>query len=450
MVTYRHFTLEERTTIEEGLNQRESIISIAEHLGKSHSAVSREIIRNAVPVDTFGCHGERNRCCKKTDCTKQGLCPGMAYLCRKKLCNNCHKQNCNFACLDYEEEHCSLLSMASHVCNGCAKKPRCGLLKRGYSARAAQKKADLKLFESRRGMNFTEDEIREIDTVLSPLIKENGLSIHHIFVSHPELMTISERTAYKLVHAGKISARPIDTPRIVRFKRRETRPQVKVEKSCRIGRSIDDFNAFMAEHDLPVVEGDTVEGIRGGRCVLTLLFKQSDFQVGFLREHNDSASVTDIFWRLYCRLGPDMYQKLFPVLKLDNGTEFSAPSEIEKLGTRVFYCDPSAPYQKGSCERTHSDFRRIAPKGTSFNDLEQSFFDEAFSMVDSLVRPKFNDRTAYEMFSLQYGGLIDIQDIFSIRKVPADDVVLSAHLLRDYRDSHNTVIEGGNLHDEAE
>ena len=44
---------------------------------------------------------------------------------------------------------------------------------------------------------------------------------------------------------------------------------------------------------------------------------------------------------------------------LDNGSEFSNPSEIEKYGIHVFYCDPSAPYQKGCCEVTHKYVRRV-------------------------------------------------------------------------------------------
>ena len=39
--------------------------------------------------------------------------------------------------------------------------------------------------------------------------------------------------------------------------------------------------------------------------------------------------------------------------------------------TNVFYCDPSAPYQKGACEVNHELIRRILPKGSSFDDLTQ-------------------------------------------------------------------------------
>ena len=64
-------------------------------------------------------------------------------------------------------------------------------------------------------------------------------------------------------------------------------------------------------------------------------------------------------------LGAKTFNKLFPVILTDNGSEFSNPKEIEyrdavpSLRTKVFYCDPSSPYQKGACEVNHELIRRI-------------------------------------------------------------------------------------------
>ena len=79
-------------------------------------------------------------------------------------------------------------------------------------------------------------------------------------------------------------------------------------------------------------------------------------------------------------LGAKTFNKLFPVILTDNGSEFSNPKEIEyrdavpSLRTKVFYCDPSSPYQKGACEVNHELIRRILPKGSSFDDLTQDAF----------------------------------------------------------------------------
>ena len=74
--------------------------------------------------------------------------------------------------------------------------------------------------------------------------------------------------------------------------------------------------------------------------------------------------------------GHDTFTSLFPVILTDNGSEFSNPKAIEfnenmVRRTRIFYCEPSAPGQKGLCEKNHVEMRKILPKGASFNHLTQ-------------------------------------------------------------------------------
>jgi IS30 family transposase len=62
----------------------------------------------------------------------------------------------------------------------------------------------------------------------------------------------------------------------------------------------------------------------------------------------------------------------------DNGSEFSNPKGIEYgpdgkgfQRTRIYYCNPSAPYQKAEIEVGHEFIRRVLPKGKSFDELMQ-------------------------------------------------------------------------------
>ena len=88
----------------------------------------------------------------------------------------------------------------------------------------------------------------------------------------------------------------------------------------------------------------------------TLCRKQS--HAGFLRDANTSASVIEIINLLDEALGAKTFSRLFPVILTDNGREFSNPKEIEKrapfhaIGQKIFYCDPSAPYQKEPVKST--------------------------------------------------------------------------------------------------
>ncbi len=430
---YIRFTLSDRIAIQNALDNKFSFKTIASQLNRHPSSIQREVRRNSIELNTFSYNNGRNRCIHRSDCNKHDLCPGMSVRCKKKKCATCRKLLCNSSCPDYVEIHCQLLDKPPYVCNGCDKKPSCNLRKRIYNAQKANEHADTLKSESRSGISMSEEEIREFNERITPLIKK-GQSIHHIMVNNPDWFTISEKTAYMLVHSGLIDARPIDLPRAVRYKPRKKSKEVKVDKKCRVGRSFDDYLLYINEHpDEAVLQGDTVEGIKGGKCILTLTWASWDFQIGFLRDHNDSASVTAIVNNLYETLGYELFSKVMPsVWLLDNGSEFSNPAEIEKYGIRVFYCDPSAPYQKGACENTHEHIRRILPKGTSFNNLTQDFLYLAFSHINSMVRKKLNNRSSYDLFSSVYGNGVDISAYFRVSRIEPNDVILTPELCRQY------------------
>ena len=117
----------------------------------------------------------------------------------------------------------------------------------------------------------------------------------------------------------------------------------------------------------------------------------------------------------------------------DCGSEFSNPVPIEqdengKLRSLVFYCNPSAPYQKGGIEVAHELVRRVLPKGKSFDDLQQEDIDLMLSHINSYKRGKLNSRSAYQLFNFIYGD--DILPKLNIREIEANDIVLSPKLLK--------------------
>lgn len=74
---------------------------------------------------------------------------------------------------------------------------------------------------------------------------------------------------------------------------------------------------------------DSVVGAKGGKVLITLYFVDTSFMMAFLRDANTSRSAIDIFDYLYRVLGRADYEKLFPVLLTDDGSEFSNPKDIE-------------------------------------------------------------------------------------------------------------------------
>lgn len=136
-------------------------------------------------------------------------------------------------------------------------------------------------------------------------------------------------------------------------------------------------------------------------------------------------SFTDIIKKCTC--------SLFPILLTDRGSEFTDPVSIEcttwgEIRSRIFYCDPQRSDQKGGCEVTHEFIRRILPKGTSFDHLQQSDILLMMSHINSYTRKKLNNQSAHRLFSFLYGE--SILPSLGIREIPANDINLTPRLLK--------------------
>ncbi len=246
----------------------------------------------------------------------------------------------------------------------------------------------------------------------------------------------SEKNIYNYIDASLFDVRNIDLPRKVKFRERYNKPEFKVDKGCRIGRNHEAFISFLDKNpETFVVQMDSVIGIKGGKCLLTIHFVETSFMLAFLRDANTSKSVTDIFEMLYDTLGKHLFKKLFPVILTDNGSEFSNPKAIEYsdakftgLRTNVFYYDAGSPYQKGTIEVNHGLIRRILQKGTSFNNLTREDIGLMINHINSYKRKKLNNRSPYETFSFYHGE--DVLHKLGCSTVAASDIMLKPNLLK--------------------
>ena len=429
----KHMNLDTRFEIDHGLNKGMSFKAIASQIGKDCTTVSKEVRGHMIFQKTGAAYRPFNDCRNRIRCSHQGDLCAECRMKNNRRCSLC-KTDCSGLCPDYSKENCAHLLKPPYVCNGCQERSKCTLEKHLYDAVHAQKEYAEVRSESRTGFNLTEEEIRELDGVISPLLKA-GQSLHHIMVNNPDRISCCEKSAYAYLDSGLFSARNIDAPRIVRLRPRKRKSvPVKVDKACRIGRDIQAYRKYMEEHPgLGVVELDSVEGVKGGAVLLTVHFVRQKFQLSFRREHNDSASVTGIFRDIYRLLGKETYMKMFPVLLADNGTEFSDPKALEfnedgEQISHVFYCDPSAPNQKGSCEVNHEFIRRVIPKGKDLTPYSQEQILLMMSHINSYSRPELGDKAPYEMLEFYFGA--GIANRFGIKKILPNDIVLTPDLLK--------------------
>lgn len=429
MASHKHLSLEERFFIAKQLDSNASFKSIALELDRDCTTISKEVRSHKIFKKTGALGRAFNNCSLRYRCDRRRLCIPCDS---RRYCWSC--KICTSVCPDFVEEKCLLLSRPPYVCNGCPDLKKCTLEKCFYQAAYADEEYRTMLKEAREGISLSEAEVKHLDSILSPLIKK-GQSLNHILANNRDSIMVSRSTIYRLIDYNVFTVRNIDLPRKVRYSKRKVRIHAKVDKKCRIGRTYEDFLLFMQAHPyLPVTQIDSVEGKKGGKVLLTIHFVKAEFMLAFLRDANDSRSVIDIFEKLYLELRPDRFQKLMPVLLADNGTEFSNPSAIEldrqeNLRTRMFYCDPSAPYQKGSAERNHELIRCFFPKGTSLDPYTQDHISLMMDHINSYCRESLGNKTPYEMMAFLYGE--DILNLLGSHKIPPNEVTMTPSIFAD-------------------
>ena len=264
--------------------------------------------------------------------------------------------------------------------------------------------------ESRRGISLTEEELARINDTISPLIKQ-GQSIPAICGQYLDELPVTDRTIYSYIDAGILDARNIDLRRkLHRPERKRSGPVLRVDKKCHMGRTYEDYQAYMAQNpDSMVSQMDSVVIHKGGQTILTILFTSCDLQLMFLRDRNTAASVTKIFKKLREQLGGTRFQSLFQVILTDRGSEFTDPTRIEadtetgEIQCLVFYCEPLNSNQKSNCERNHEFIRYVISKGQAKGRYIEEEIREMMNHINSYPRKKWNGQAPIDLFKKIYG-----------------------------------------------
>ena len=313
----------DRLAIETGLRSGKTVYCIAKELSRPVTTITREIRARAVESDKGAAYRVTNRCAFRMECQRRDICAHCLYD-GKRLCKFCRQ--CNSHCPAFVEQRCGRLERPPFVCNGCAEERKCVLRKRYYLHAKAQESYETVLSESRTGANITEGELLLCDRTLRDLT-DRGQSIHAAMVNNPDRFTFSLKTAYRYVNGGLLSTKRHNLPRACMVKpRRGKGVEHRVDRTCRVGRTWDDYLKFVEGNPgVRVVEMDTVEGARGGKALLTLIFNPFNFMLAFLVDAKTSECVLGVFSAILSALkgrygedgGREVFSRLFPVILTD-------------------------------------------------------------------------------------------------------------------------------------
>ncbi len=191
MTNYCHLSYEKRKNIEDGLNFRKSVNQIATELNRSHSTILRVIDRNKIYSEL----------------------------------SNFNNYNTNFN----KDLSCEKLSKTPYVCNGCKSRSGCRKKRWTYYARKDNDSYKELISSCRQGINLTEEEIYNINNVITPLVKK-GQTTNHLYINHSEVLNFSKASFYNYINAGVFEFGPLDFPRIVKHKKRKNKKEALDKK----------------------------------------------------------------------------------------------------------------------------------------------------------------------------------------------------------------------------
>jgi len=393
----KHMTLDDRIEIQECLGHGMTFKAIAARIGKDQTTVSKEIKKHIVFTPS-----------------------------------SVTRKDINGIPIE-EGTGCPSLMKAPFVCNGCKKfRSPCAYTKQIYNAKRANEEYKTTLSESREGIPLNREEFYEIDRIIADGIKE-GQHLYHIINTNN--LDVSKSSVYRHLHKGYLSVSQMDFPRVVKFRQRRPKREAYVPKGLKIGRSYEDFCAYLQETGIcEWVEFDTIIGRIGGKVILTINFIFCNFILGILLDNKTAAEASSKIINLKMRLRDNnlRFGDIIPLALCDNGGEFSDIfSIINDLDgveeTKLFFCDPYQSSQKPFIEKNHTLVRDILPKGTSFDNLSQENVNLIFSHVNGVTRKALFGKSAYDLFVFTFGDRV--ATTLGISYIPPKEVIQSERLL---------------------
>lgn len=204
------------------------------------------------------------------------------------------------------------------------------------------------------------------------------------------------KTLYNLLWSGELPITPFQLPEVL-SRRLHGKPRI----SKRLyGKSIDLRPEEVAERiQFGHWESDTVLGRKkkGEPATFTIVERLTGYYLTIRIQEKTTQGVADAMRQLYDEFG-SRFSQVFRTITTDNGSEFSAFSEMEAYGTQVYFAHPYSSWERPVNERSNRLLRRFMPKGKSMcnytDDQVLMFSDE----INAMPRKRLNYRTPEELF----------------------------------------------------
>lgn len=269
-----------------------------------------------------------------------------------------------------------------------------------YQENLRAKGPDIKLGKDHEFADFVEDMIinkRFSPGALLAFIEEQGL----VFDTH-----ICETTLYNYIYRGDVFLELNETHLLYKGERRPTPEERQEWANQPKGATIEDRPLeIWTRQTFGHWEMDSVMGATGTNAALLVLTERLTRQGIVIRVPDHTAeSVVRAMDRLERKMGKH-FRRIFRSITVDNGTEFSDCAGMERScrtkrrRTKIYYCHPYSPNERGSNENMNRILRRFFPKGVNFDEVTPAEVAKAEEWMNNYPRKILGWRTSAALFA---------------------------------------------------
>ena len=140
-------------------------------------------------------------------------------------------------------------------------------------------------------------------------------------------------------------------------------------------------------------EGDLIKGAFNRSAVGTVVERKTRFVILSKMRGCTAEAALEGFTRQMKRLPAALRKSM----TYDRGSEMACHPELaRRLKIDIWFCDPHAPWQRGSNENTNGLLRQFFPKGTDLSDISQTELNDVARLMNQRPRKTLGWKTPEE------------------------------------------------------